>query len=71
VSGGPAREHRGVVIAPNVAREYIEAVDSNVTFLDAGITTAPYRDLEPYLMKGQARSPTVEELARIPPRRAA
>ena len=67
VSGGPGREHQGVVIAPNVTREYIEAVDSDVTFLDAGITTAAYRDLEPHLVTAQARSLTAEELARIQP----
>src|SRR5437763_14308163 len=62
VSGGPGREHQGVVIAPNVTREYIEAVDSAVTFLDVGITTAAYRDLEPHLVPAQARAPTEVEL---------
>src|SRR5262245_50911302 len=49
VNGQPPREYRGVIMAPNVRREYIAAVDADLTFLDAGITSAAYRDLEPVL----------------------
>src|SRR2546425_9616940 len=67
VNGQPPREYRGVIMAPNVRREYIEAVDSDLTFLDAGITSAAYRDLEPVVAKEPVRSLTAEELRRVQP----
>jgi len=65
VDDRPAREYQGVLIAPNVARQYIEAVDSDLTFLDAGITSAAYRDLEPHLVKGGVRPLIDDELRRV------
>src|SRR5438477_11647548 len=68
LDGAPAREYRGILIAPNVLRRYIEAVESDVTFLDAGITSPAYRDLVPHLARDRFRSLTAEELGRIVPR---
>jgi len=65
VQGETAREYRGVLVAPNVERNYIEAVDADLTILDAGITTAAFQQLEPSLARGGLRSLTDEELDRI------
>src|SRR5436853_6294492 len=42
LDGEPAREYRGILIAPNVLRRYIEAAESGVTCLDAGIQNPAY-----------------------------
>ncbi len=65
VNGRPPREYQGVIIAPNVLRRYIEAVESDLTFVDAGITSVAYRDLEPHLAKGDVRPLTADELAAV------
>lgn len=68
LDGEPAREYRGILIAPNVLRRYIEAVDSDVTFLDAGITSRAYGALAPQLARDRFRSLTDDELRGIVPR---
>ena len=68
LDGEAAREYRGILIAPNVLRRYIEAVESDVTFLDAGITSRAYRDLAPHLARDRLRSLTDDELGRMVPR---
>lgn len=65
VDSEPAREFHAVLIAPNVLRRYLEAIDADLTILDAGITSAAYRDLEPRLAKGRARALTADELGRM------
>ncbi len=45
-----------MLIAPNVARRYIEAVDVDLAILDAGIASDAYRALEPRLARGNTRA---------------
>lgn len=67
VSGLSARTHEGLLLAPNVSRISLEARDSDLSILDAGITTATYEALAPCLIQGQARALSAQELARIKP----
>jgi len=67
VEDRPATEYQGALVAPNVGRKYIEAVDSDLTLVDAGITSGAFRDLEPYLVSGGVRPLGEDELRRIQP----
>jgi len=60
-----AREYEGVLIAPNVARRYIEAVDVDLAILDAGIASGAYRALEPRLVRGDTCAIGTDEVQRI------
>lgn len=64
VNDQPAAEYRAVLIAPNVLRQRIEAPDADITIVDAGITSAAFRQLEPHLVRGQVRALSAEEQAR-------
>ena len=65
IVGQPTREYQGLILAPNVPRVAFSALDSEVTILDAGITTATYRMLQPLLKSGQSRALSAGELTRI------
>lgn len=67
IVGQPAREYEGLILAPNVSRVALSAQESELTILDAGITTPMYRMLEPILIQGQTRILTSRELTLIRP----
>ena len=59
------REYEGVLIAPNVARRFIEAVDVDLAIVDVDITSDAYRALEPRLARGDARALGADEVHRM------
>lgn len=54
-----------MLIAPNVARRYLEAVDVDLAILDAGITSDAYGALQPSLARGDARVIGADDVRRI------
>jgi AraC-like DNA-binding protein len=63
--GKPGQRFQGVIIAPNVPRLSLEAAESDLYLLDAGITTEAYRKLRTVLVPGGARELTQQELSRV------
>ena len=62
---GQAREYEAALIAPNVARRYLEAADADLAIFDAGIASDAYRALEPMFVRGDARALPAEDVPRI------
>ncbi|HYC00092.1 MAG TPA: AraC family transcriptional regulator [Candidatus Limnocylindrales bacterium] len=60
----PPARYEGVLVAPNVARRFIEAVDCDLTIIDAGITSTAYRALAPRLARNSIQRIDAEALAR-------
>lgn len=65
VNDQPVAEYQAVLIAPNVLRQVIEALDADVTIVDAGLTSPAFRLLEPQLLRGDVRALSDAELARV------
>ncbi|HYC56881.1 MAG TPA: AraC family transcriptional regulator [Candidatus Binatia bacterium] len=61
----PPGQYEGVLVAPNMARRFIEAVDCDLTIIDAGITSAAYRTLAPKLARSQIQPLQGETLERV------
>ena len=59
------REYEGVLIAPNVTRRFIEAVDVDLAIVDLDITSDGYRALEPRLARADARALGADEVHRL------
>ena len=67
LDGQAPRRCQGLVLAPNVSRNLFEAQGSELTLLDAGITTPTYHALEPCLRGQQARELEAVELDLLQP----
>ena len=65
--GAPGQRYRGVLLAPNVPRLSLEATDSQLTLLDAGVGTAACQRLLACVGPGQARELSAVELERLQP----
>ncbi len=67
IEGLPLREYRGVILAPNVSRNLLDADGAQLSLLDAGITTATYAALRPCLRQQAVRPLEERELQALQP----